>query len=206
MKVVYFVAMMLSMFLITSCASSAQKLTKEEKKAKKEWKKKMKKMEPLNFRDMYEEYNTLKAENSALRRNVEKVQDQAGEKNALYSSKEQELADLEKKLQDVEADCGQNVAETGDDYTKGKVFKVQIGAYKNMDLTQYQSEGNFTTENADGFNKYVIGFFREYHEAKIFKDYLNQMGVKGAWIVSYIDNQRVPIEQAAPELVEDTGR
>ncbi|WP_020526708.1 SPOR domain-containing protein [Flexithrix dorotheae] len=174
---------------------SAQKLTKAEKKEAKKWKQKMKSMDPLKFKAMYEDVNSLQAENGALKKNITKMESQLKDQQSLTASKDQEISDLHNKLKAIQADCGKNVTEGGDDYTKGVVYKVQIGAFRNKDLSQFQEKGNFWTEDEDGVKKYTIGFFRDYWEADTFKKYLREMGVKDAWIVAYEDNQRKDIKE-----------
>ena len=78
------------------------------------------------------------------------------------------------------------------DFSKGVVFKVQIGAFKNKDLKKYfDNNPNFGGEAAEkGDQKLTIGVFRDYWEADTFKKYMRDMGVKDAWIVPYRDGQR----------------
>ena len=81
-------------------------------------------------------------------------------------------------------------------YDQGVVFKVQIGAFRNKDLTKYfDNNPNFSGEvDEDGQKKYTLGYFTDYWEANNFKKYLRKMAVKDAWIVSYKDGERVPIK------------
>lgn len=203
-----FIITLLSFFVLGGGlmeSAYAQKQSKKEKKqAKKEakkWKGKMKDMDPLKFKAMYEDVNTLTAENSALKKNITSLENQIKDQQSLVSSKEQEVVDLQKKLADIQSDCGKNVTEGGDDYTQGIVYKVQIGAFRNKDLSQFQESGNFWTEDEDGIKKYTIGFFRDYWEADTFKKYLREMGVKDAWIVAYENNARKDIK----EVLENGG-
>lgn len=183
--------------------ASAQKKKKKSKKEKtasnkkeaKKWKKKMKDMDPIKFKAMYEDVNTLTAENSALKKNISNLENQIKDRQSIVSSKDQQIADLQQKLTDVQSDCGKNVTAGGDDYTQGIVYKVQIGAFRNKDLSQFQEKGNFWTEDEDGIKKYTIGFFRDYWEADTFKKYLREMGVKDAWIVAYENNSRKDIKE-----------
>jgi hypothetical protein len=90
----------------------------------------------------------------------------------------------------------QPVQTTSTDDQRGVVFKVQIGAFKNKDLSKYaQNNPNFSADkNEEGFNQFSLGVFRDYWDADTFKKYLREMGVKDAWIVSYRDGKRVPIK------------
>ena len=77
-------------------------------------------------------------------------------------------------------------------------FKVQIGAYKKFDLSQYfNNHRNFGGEiDDDGTMKYTLGIFATYNEAEKFKQLMREMGVKGAWIVSYKNGKRVSMTDA----------
>ncbi|MEJ0031097.1 MAG: hypothetical protein WDO15_12290 [Bacteroidota bacterium] len=71
------------------------------------------------------------------------------------------------------------------DFSKGVVFKVQVGAFKNKDLSKYfDNNPNFGGEAADKDaaepQKITIGIFRDYWEAVTFKKYMREMGVKDA--------------------------
>jgi len=90
------------------------------------------------------------------------------------------------------------------DYSKGIVFKVQIGAFKNKDLSKYfENNPNFSGEVKEGDPQRVtIGIFRDYWEADTFKKYLREMGVKDAWIVPYKDSQRVEIKDVLEGVVD----
>src|SRR6478735_7352703 len=102
---------------------------------KKEWAKKLKAMDPLALKALYEERDQLKSD-------LESTKGQLQEKDS-------KIADLEKQLSDVKANSIKMPAEanetdisaSGHDRQKsnaqGVVFKIQIGAFKNKDLTKY---------------------------------------------------------------------
>lgn len=74
---------------------------------------------------------------------------------------------------------------------KGLVFKVQIGAYKQLKVAKkLEPKMNFTVEEADGYTKYLLGKFKSYEEAKKFSNFLNKKGGQ-AFVVGYQDNQRL---------------
>jgi hypothetical protein len=91
------------------------------------------------------------------------------------------------------------------DFSKGVVFKVQVGAFKNKDLAKYfDNNPNFGGEARDGEpQKITIGIFRDYWEADTFKKYMRDMGVKDAWIVPYRDGQRVEIKDVLEGVIND---
>jgi hypothetical protein len=91
------------------------------------------------------------------------------------------------------------------DFSKGLVFKVQVGAFKNKNLAKYfDNNPNFGGEVKEGEpQKVTIGIFRDYWEADTFKKYLREMGVSDAWIVPYKDAQRVDIKDVLEGVVTD---
>ncbi|MEN7547458.1 Ezrin/radixin/moesin family protein [Rapidithrix thailandica] len=176
-----------------SAQSKAER--KAKKKEMKKWKRKLKGVDPIKFKEMTEDYNMLKGEVAGLKSQVGKLQKEAQDATSQLGSKNEQISSLEQKLKDLQEDCDNNVSNTGDDYTKGVVYKVQIGAFRNKDLSQFQEKGNFWTEDEDGLKKYTIGYFRDYWEADTFKKYLREMGVKDAWIVAYDNNERKDIKE-----------
>lgn len=162
---------------------------------KKEWAKKLKELDPLALKALYEERDQLKADAEA---------------------KAQELSNLKKELEDIRANSVKMPAESGEKditangydrqniNTNGVVFKIQIGAFRNKDLTKYfENNKNFSGDvDADGTKKYTLGYFSDYWEADRFKKYLREMGVKDAWIVPYKDGKRLNIKDVLEGVVE----
>ncbi|MBB6462663.1 coiled-coil domain-containing protein [Flammeovirga kamogawensis] len=167
---------------------------KSEKKEIKEWKKKLKETDPLKFRDMTQELNTLRGQASGLKAEISKLEQEKEAFDSKLKEKDNEIADLRAELDKLKKKMDNNVSASGDDYTKGIVYKVQIGAFKNRDLSKFQDKGNFWMEDEDGLKKYTIAYFRDYGEADQFKKYMRAMGVKDAWIVAYDDNVRKDIK------------
>ena len=176
------------LFLVSSLASFAQ----DEKK---EWAKKLKELDPLALKALYEERDQLKSDGEA---------------------KTQEIAHLNKQLEDLKAntikmpsepgekDVSANAIEKQPSNAQGVIFKIQVGAFRNKDLTKYfENNKNFSGDvDADGTKKYTLGYFSDYWEADRFKKYLREMGVKDAWIVPYKDGKRLNIKDVLEGVVE----
>jgi uncharacterized protein YoxC len=175
----------------------AQKTSKEEKKLKKEWKKKMKKMDPLEFKEIVESSERSKRELTSLRNENVELQNEVNAKSdelkkAVTAIKKCRGQLAEAKSAPKKVDSPFAVGDPG----VGILFKVQIGAFRNKDLSKFlDNHPNFSGEEEDGMRKYTLGMFREYYEADEFKAYLIAMGVKDAWIVSYKDGNRVDIKE-----------
>jgi hypothetical protein len=169
----------------------------------KELKKRKKEMDPIFFKDIFEERNKLKNEFGGLERQITNV-------GSILSEKDKEIEALKLKLDSLRnaATASTSTASTNsadpvygtsggnatEDYTKGLVFKVQVGdineAKLNGEVFQ-NSEVKYSVEkDDDGKLKYTLGYFRSYEEANDFKANLRKIGVKVAWIVAYKDGKK----------------
>ncbi len=171
------------------------------KKEEKEWKKRIKKLQPEQYKQVLDENKSLTGQISSLRTELGDVDDRIAEKDEQVSSYQSQVADLRSELSKAQSRAptqdvsNTNSSRNSDDDT-GVVFKVQIGAFTQKDLSKYMDKArNFSEEEEGGVRKYTIGVFRDYWEADTFKKYLREMGVKDAWIVSYRDGQRVPMKE-----------
>ena len=172
----------------------AQKKSKDEKAAEKEWKKKLKDMEPAQLRTLIEEKDALVKDKTDLKGRVVELETQLSDRAAEVDKVKAQLQESDKKAAEATAAAKSDVGAPLN--SKGVVFKVQVGAFKNKDLTKYfQNSKNFSGEvDADGTKKYTLGFFGDYWEAENFKKYLREMGVKDAWIVAYKNGSRVELK------------
>jgi hypothetical protein len=178
-------------------------LTKQETK---ELKKRKKEMDPLLFKDFYEERDRLKKEFGSLQRQVTNV-------GGIVTEKDKEIERLKLILDSLRntantANTATATTETtttgataaaGGDYTKGLVFKVQVGDINEAKLNGEVFQGNetYTVEkDEDGKLKYTLGYFRAYDEANDFKGNLRKIGIKVAWIVAYRDGKKQNMKDA----------
>ncbi len=178
-------------------AQDAPALTKEETK---EWKKKKKEMPVEEFKSVMEEYDAVKTQTGTLKRQLNQLRND-------NLAKQEKLDNLKKELSQSTGGSdsgggstaggstgGNASALSGEDYTKGKVFRVQVGVFKNQNLAKFVNHPRFHAEtDEDGAKKYSIASFRDYCEAECFKKAVRIVGVKDAWIVAYEDNKRVDI-------------
>ncbi|OJJ16550.1 hypothetical protein BKI52_32055 [marine bacterium AO1-C] len=88
----------------------------------------------------------------------------------------------------------------------GVVFKVQVGAYKGGSIGTSNGGTDYTNENADGYNKHLLGSFKQYQPAKSFADHLERLGIKGAWVVAFKDGNRISIKEALGGTSSDTPK
>jgi hypothetical protein len=191
----------------------------EDKKLKKEWAKKVKAMDPLEIKNLMEQNDDLVAQKSVLSSKVSNLESKLKIKEELNRSLTTELDSLKSSQNNSTAavvstptvatptvtPTKANIAPvtTGGKQYKadklnynGVVFKVQVGAFKNKDLSKYlDNNKNFSGDtDADGQRKYTLGLFADYWEADNFKKLLREMGVSDAWVVAYKGGQRVSIK------------
>ncbi len=183
------------------CATFGQQAYAQlSKKEKKEWKKRQKSLPVDEFKRIVEESSSLKGKVSSLEGQVSSLQSRVGDKDAEINRLKSDLASAREEASNNVASANQEIKETRS--AKGVVFKVQIGAYKNIDLKKYDdADSDFSAEDAGGVQKYTLGSFADYWEADTFKKYIREMGVKDAWIVPYKDGVRVPIKDVLEGIV-----
>jgi hypothetical protein len=190
--------------------SGMQVFAQLSKKEKKEWKKKAKEFakNPANLKTLVETKQVVETDNSALKGQVSALNNDVSNKSAKIAELEDQISKMRSELTSTKAELAQ-LKEAPPvnpmDFSKGVVFKVQIGAFKNKDLAKYfDNNPNFGGEATDkGEQRFTIGVFRDYWEADKFKKYMRDMGVKDAWIVPFKDGQRVEIKDVLEGVVAE---
>ncbi len=201
--------LLLGVFVATAAIAQTETQRPLTKKEKKEWRKKKKQMSEQDFRNMYEQNTAQKASIASMQSEISSLEAQVTEKDgqvsdlqkqvtrmqAAYQAAQRELENLKSQPQQVQPAYNPNVV-NGEDFSIGVVFKVQVGAFRKMDLEKYaESSNEFDQEDMEELRRYVIGHFRNYEDANVLKRYLREMGVQDAWIVPYKDNRRVPLKE-----------
>jgi len=189
--------------------ASTQTFGQLSKKEKKEWKKKAKQFakNPATLKQLTEDKQVADNTVSDQTQKLTQMQGTITEKDTKIASLEDELSQMRSQLTASQAELEQlkQAPANSMDFSKGVVFKVQIGAFKNKNLAKYfDNNPNFGGEAKDGEpQKLTIGIFRDYWEADTFKKYMREMGVKDAWIVPYKEGQRVEIKDVLEGVVGD---
>jgi outer membrane murein-binding lipoprotein Lpp len=190
--------------------ASTHSFAQLSKKEKKEWKKKAKQFakQPQDLKQLTDDKQAAENTVSSLNQKVTQMQSTISEKDARIAQLEDEIAQMRGQLTSARAELAQlkeNPPVNSMDFSRGVVFKVQIGAFKNKDLAKYfDNNPNFGGEAKDGEpQKLTIGIFRDYWEADTFKKYMREMGVKDAWIVPYKDGERVEIKDVLEGVIAD---
>ncbi len=177
-----------------SSALQAQKLSKEEKKLAKEWKKKLKALSPLEFKAIVDEKDELQTQ-------VNTADTELAENRKTLLAKEEQINTLKAENAKLEKEVSMEV-DASPKSEKGVVFKVQIGAYEGIDITDQANDNtDLGAETSGSVKKYTLGYFRDYWEADKFKKYIRAMGLKDAWIVAYRDGKRVDVKDVLEGVI-----
>jgi outer membrane murein-binding lipoprotein Lpp len=196
-------------FCVALMMASTHSFAQLSKKEKKEWKKKAKefKKQPETLKQLTEDKQAADASVASLNQKVSQLENTVREKDSKIAQLEDELSQMRGQLTSARAELAQLKENPVNsmDFSKGVVFKVQIGAFKNKNLAKYfENNPNFGGEARDNEpQKLTIGIFRDYWEADTFKKYMREMGVKDAWIVPYKDGQRVEIKDVLEGVVNE---
>lgn len=157
-------------------------------------------MSPEAFKALVEGKTKLSQENFNLLEKISYIEQQ-------ISRKENEIDRLARQVislsteQNQESNENRNSQE--DEWSKGLVFKVQLAAFDELDLRELTENGSdMKIIDEDGYIKYILGQFRDYDMADLFKKKLRKIGVKEAWIVPYKDGNRVPLKEVLTEVIE----
>jgi len=189
--------------------SVSAQLSRKEKKEMKKMAKELKR-NPEQMKAMVEENESLKSSVASLNSQVENLESQLSSKNAEIAAVRQEAQEakavaeaqrqraneMAKKAQEAQNSTSPALDESG------TWFKVQVGAFENIDMSEYfKNNPNFSGEQTEnGLQRITLGRFRDYWEADKFKKTLRDMGVKEAWIVPYKDGTRVPLKEVLENL------
>ena len=199
------------LFCLALIFSAATTVTAQlSKKEKKEWKKQAKgyAKNPESLKQLIEDKQNAESELSSLRQKATQLENSVAGKDSRIAELEDQMSRMRSELSAAQTELAQMKeapAATSMDFSRGIVFKVQIGAFKNKNLAKYfENNPNFGGEVKEGEpQKITIGIFRDYWEADTFKKYMREMGVKDAWIVPYKDGQRVEIKDVLEGVVSD---
>ena len=194
-------------FVFVSFMEVRAQLSKAEKK---EWKSKVKefKKNPELLKNLMEERDNLRNKASAAEAKANGLQSTMDDKDSKISELQDDLNRMRGQLASateakrrLEADMAAS-PERNTDYDRGIIFKVQIGSFRDKDLSKYfENHENFAGEiREDGTQAITLGIMRDYWAADTFKKYLREMGVKDAWIVPFRDGQRVELKEVLENL------
>ena len=180
--------------------SYAQELSKADAK---KWKKIAKDYtkNPGQLKQLSEEHRELKRSASQKEAELASLKQSSVEKDRRLNMLQNEMNQLRARLADAQSTVQErpspvvNQQPTMVQDESGILFKVQIGAYEDRRIDdEYSNVDNLSVEG-DIIQKVLIGKFRNYDDAERLKTQLRGMGLSDAWVVSYRDGARVPIDE-----------
>jgi DNA repair exonuclease SbcCD ATPase subunit len=191
-----------TMALITLSAaqpSFAQLSRKERKQLKRE----LRKISPEELDRMKAEQEQKQQKINDLSKQTSQLQEEIQNKDHRISTLKSELKELQKEV-DARGRTIAELKEKEDEWEKGLVFRVQLGAFDDLDFRDALGRNpKLIYEETDDWKKYIMGNFRSYEEANTLKKHLRLTGIRDAWIVPYRDGQRVPLKEVLDEVLAE---
>lgn len=186
--------------LLFSCSpKTASQLTKQEEQ---QWKQQKNAMSPEQFKNIVEEAEVLKQDHQAQVERVTELQESLERKDNEIQRLSTLLTQSQKKVSTLENERLSDKNRDDSEWDKGVVFRVQLAAFDDYDLRNMVQQGSdLDIIDEDGYIKYILGQFRDYDEANLFKKKLRKIGVREAWIVPYKDGKRVPLKEVLDQVI-----
>ena len=163
-------------------ADDAKKREKEEKKREKEELKQYKKMKPEQIKALKNGFDKLSTDLNVCTVQKDSMNRRFDELNAKIMMQDSAVKKMEEDLAAANAATAKAIAEGGSSEgagentggsahhiasSKGIIFAVQLGAFKNFNLTLPKK--GVELESEDGVNKYLLGMFHHLNQAEAFK-------------------------------------
>jgi uncharacterized protein YdcH (DUF465 family) len=140
-----------------------------------------------------DQIKTLENNQLSLNNEVTRLREENNQLNGLLATAQESIRQLtEERAQLVEREPGPSVLPM-----EGTIYRVQIGAFRRARLPEvYQGVDNMMIEEEDGFQKVLVGNFRDFEDARQLMQDLKRMGVRGAWVVPYVNGRRTTLKEA----------
>jgi len=207
MKTKIFALLMLTVFIFESASAQKKATSAEDKAEEKKYKKALKELDPLAYRDMVNELQKLRGENTGLKNKLKTVGRDMTDKDAeiaklqvVYDSISTAIAQAKSNASNSNSGGSAMSAE----YTKGTWYRVQVGVKNKIDITEVGGDAKnlIIEKDSDNIYKYTLGHFKDYWEADEFKKALRTiMGLdkkkeedREIWTVIYNDNERASMK------------
>ncbi len=105
---------------------------------------------------------------------------------------EEEVSVLQEKVTSLE----ENESYADSSLDDIETYAVQIGAFEQKDLSLYSDNFvNFKEIKKEEYNKYALGNFESFEDAKLFRQELVNLGFSDAFIGAYQNGERLRIEK-----------
>lgn len=107
-----------------------------------------------------------------------------------FAAQTEELKNAKSKVDTLQK-ANDILVEQQPEIEDGVFFEVQLGAFQDFSLDDYQAELSALRQEGDATRKFTFAKFRDYAKAEKLKNDLQRMGVSGAFVVGRINGQRV---------------
>lgn len=178
-------------------ASSDDKLSREEERALKSEVKAYQKNLP-SFKKFKEDKARAEADLATNSRELVRVKELEAQCANEVEELRKQIEDLERRLREKNAQPATN--EGFGIPKEGLYYVVQIGAFQQKDVTVNNDNPDFRKENADGFNKYIMGVFNNIEQADQLRNFLLQLDFRTPayrpFVAPYRDGMRISIDEA----------
>lgn len=159
---------------------------------------------PAALKTLTEERNELLQETEELETQLTNIGDNRLQMQTRIEELERENMQLSTNLMSAQESVRQLteqqaelVARDDGGMLMGTVYRVQIGAYaKNRMDPGLDTGETMDLEESEGMQKILIGQFRDFEAAKELMNYFHNIGLADAWVVPYIDGERVSLKDA----------
>jgi len=159
---------------------------------------------PAALKTLTEERDEIIQEAQDLESRITELEDEKLNMQTRVSQLEQENMQLNTNLMSAQESVRQlteqqaeMVARDDGGMMMGTAYRVQIGAYAKNQIPDNLDTGDMMDlEENDGMQKILIGQFRDFEAAKELMTYFHNIGLGDAWVVPYIDGERVSLKEA----------
>jgi hypothetical protein len=187
--------------LIVFKTSFSQDMSSDEKKRLKQQLKSYIK-EPERFK---KEQEALMSQMAEQRDKLKEAQDSKDKIQEILSTKDEQITNLEASLSETKEKLSRasttQISSTPSNPCADGQFKVQIGKFDKFSINSYLEGGKcIKYENQGSQNVYTIEGFAESKDAFNMAQELRRMGLTGAFVTKFVNNQRV-----AYDHVGETG-
>jgi hypothetical protein len=193
-----------TIFAISPAFAQKKEAEPGDKSQEKVYKRILKELDPLAYRDIVNELQKLRGENSGLKNKLKTV-------GKGMTDKDTEIAQLQVVYDSINNAVAQtkntttvNNVTSNAEYAKGTWYRVQVGVKNKIDLSEVGGDGKnmIVEKDSDNIYKYTLGHFKDYWEADEFKKALRTiMGLdrmkeenREIWTVIYNDNERASMK------------
>jgi hypothetical protein len=185
-----YITLLLSLALVSS-SMTAKELSKEQKKEiKSQLKEYMK--HPESYLKLISNYKeTIDTQNSDIAQRKATIYQLTNRNNDLENQVTSLQGQLKVCTSKPAPECPP-CPEPGAIPSTGTIYKIQIGLFKNLDISGYLKDPKyFGLEKDDDKNRYVISYFNTKEDAETFITELRKLGVRGAFAAKYENGQRI---------------